>query len=470
LARPRRMGLVLALLVACAAPDDTGGPEEPLPSGVTGPAVPDAGPEAVPDASEPYAGTGLPDAGAPDAGEVDAGLPDAGEPDAGEADAGLPDAGPAEPDAGMDAGTPDAGSGPAAGRTVERVERAAQVRAGPPAPGTYRVHLIDVGTGLAVLVQGHDFNLLFDGGSSDDKAGISNGASSNRLLAYLWAAVGPSGASECNPRGDTWPARTDSAELTLDYVFLSHAHEDHVSLLDDVLRCYRVRNVVEPGALYDTIVYGDFVQAVANELGTNYYTVVPAPASRQVTVGTRTITFPPEVTWTSFVAGEGAALGDGARFQILHANGTSYSDANRTSLVLRVDLGATSLLLLGDAESGARASPSTAPGDVEAYLLQHYPTELDVDLVQVGHHGSLTSSRLDFVRAVSPALAFISAGPRQYSGVTLPDAEIVQTWTDEGAQVLRTDLEDSLCSEPDRVGVDDTKPGGCDNYVVTLAP
>ncbi len=36
----------------------------------------------------------------------------------------------------------------------------------------YRIHFIDVGSGLAVLVQGTDFNLLFDGGSADDSRGI----------------------------------------------------------------------------------------------------------------------------------------------------------------------------------------------------------------------------------------------------------------------------------------------------------
>lgn len=72
-------------------------------------------------------------------------------------------------------------------RTVEDVDSA------PPAAGSYRVHLIDVGTGLAILVQGHDFNLLVDGGSGDDSRGISATENSSRLLAYLWDAIGPSG-------------------------------------------------------------------------------------------------------------------------------------------------------------------------------------------------------------------------------------------------------------------------------------
>jgi len=39
----------------------------------------------------------------------------------------------------------------------KRVETAADLPKEPPAPGTYRVHLIDVGTGLSILIQGADF-------------------------------------------------------------------------------------------------------------------------------------------------------------------------------------------------------------------------------------------------------------------------------------------------------------------------
>jgi hypothetical protein len=42
-----------------------------------------------------------------------------------------------------------------------------------------------VGTGLSILVQGHDFNLLFDGGSGDDSRGISSTENNSRLLAYF---------------------------------------------------------------------------------------------------------------------------------------------------------------------------------------------------------------------------------------------------------------------------------------------
>ena len=41
----------------------------------------------------------------------------------------------------------------------------------PPDAGHYRLHLIDVGTGLSILIQGNTWNLLYDAGSNDDSAG-----------------------------------------------------------------------------------------------------------------------------------------------------------------------------------------------------------------------------------------------------------------------------------------------------------
>ena len=68
-----------------------------------------------------------------------------------------------------------------------RVTSLAEVPRDPPAPGTYRIHLIDVGTGLSVLVHGSDFALLYDAGTNDRQEKQS------RVVEYLRAALGPSG-------------------------------------------------------------------------------------------------------------------------------------------------------------------------------------------------------------------------------------------------------------------------------------
>ena len=144
--------------------------------------------------------------------------------------------------------------------------------------------------------------------------------------------------------------------------------------------------------------------------------------------------------------------------------------------MLRLTLGAHAVLLTGDAEAGDRAEPTCQAGDIEGALLASHASELAVDVLQVGHHGSETSSRAAFVDAVfpgnAPRFALLSAGPHPYSGIVLPDADIVSEYGalgDRGVTLLRTDTHDAAgCPTKNRVGMDDDSPAGCDNFVVSF--
>lgn len=74
-------------------------------------------------------------------------------------------------------------------RTVDDVDSS------PPDSGANRVHLIDVGTGLSILIQGHAFNLLFHGGSGDDGRGITAIDNNSRLrqVRIVWGSMPWSG-------------------------------------------------------------------------------------------------------------------------------------------------------------------------------------------------------------------------------------------------------------------------------------
>ncbi len=114
---------------------------------------------------------------------------------------------------------------------VEPVHSIADIPDQPPGVGHYRLHLIDVGTGLSILVQGHDWNLLFDAGSADDKSGNQmSGDSNSRVIAYLYKAIGPSGRRSCKPADDNWAVRSSDTQLPIDHMILSHPHEDHLTM------------------------------------------------------------------------------------------------------------------------------------------------------------------------------------------------------------------------------------------------
>ncbi len=352
--------------------------------------------------------------------------------------------------------TPDGGP-PAPGApkiSWARVSTAAELPVAPP-PGTFQIHMIDVGTGLAILVRGADFAMLFDGGTND---AIERPL---RVVAYLAATLGPSGDDLCVEPG----ADTPTERKKIDHLVLSHPHLDHGSALDLVLHCYDVTHVWDSGRINDTIFYRDFLDAVARSTA-SYHTAASVPAAHDVTVKKVTMTI---ARWDRFSEGDTQQLGEQASFKILHAEAKASGSPNENSIVLAVELAGKRMLLVGDAESGPRKDPSYPVGDVEEFLIEHHKDAIRSDILQVGHHGSKTSSRRDFLEAVQPSLALVSTGPKKYGTVTLPDIEVLEELTRVGAKILRTDERDGDCPITGRIG-GDKGPGGCDAWVITIGP
>jgi competence protein ComEC len=315
--------------------------------------------------------------------------------------------------------------------------------------------MIDVGTGLSILVRGADFAMLFDGGTNDP------GEKPLRVVGYLAATLGPSGDDLCVEPGAAKPTE----RRKLDHLVLSHPHLDHGSALDLVLHCYDVTHVWDSGRINDTVFYREFLAAVAGSPA-SYHTAASVPANHDVTVKGLTITIP---RWQRFSEGDAQLLGERAKFTILHAEAKSTGSPNENSIVLAVELAGKRMLLVGDAESGPRKDPSYPAGDIEEFLIEQHEDAIRSDILQVGHHGSKTSSRRDFLEAVKPSLALVSTGPKKYGTVTLPDVEVLEELVRVGATILRTDERDTGCPVIGRIG-GDKGPGGCDAWVITIGP
>ena len=347
-------------------------------------------------------------------------------------------------------------TGPQPKITWSKIASPDDVPTTPPAVGTYRVHMIDVGTGLAILLQGHDFNLLYDAGTNDP------GEKPMRVVAYLARAIGPSGDDTCVESGEPAPTQ----RLRLDHVVLSHPHLDHGSALDLVVHCYDVQHVWDSGRVNDAAFYRDFLTAIAASSTVSYHTAADVPSDHVVGVKGAEIKIS---RWERFSESDTVKLGEAATFTILHAEAKKKTDPNQNSVVIVVELGGTRVLLVGDAESGDRKDPREAAGDVEQFLLDHHATAVRADILQVGHHGSKTSSRRAFLSAVKPRMALVSSGPKRYGKVTLPDPEVLGELKSLGAEILRTDERDASCPVERRIG-GDSGPGGCDSYMITIEP
>lgn len=319
----------------------------------------------------------------------------------------------------------------------------------------YKVHVIDVGTGLAVFVEGRDFALLYDAGSQDD---LHNG-DENRVVAYIKAAR---------------PGLTK-----LDHVILSHPHKDHLQLMPDVFEQFEVEDVWESGRVNKTDGYCHFLKAAMAEPGARYHDAIATNTTRSVTFTGSGCNGTIVVRQSNMMDASAVPLGAGASMTFLYRDPRNYADPNGNSVVVRLDLGSKRILLAGDAEGGERELPSEQPqpNSIEGKLIACCAADLKSDVLVVGHHGSLTSSRRAFLDAVGASIYAISSGPYPYKSVRLPDAEIVSELESRG-QLLRTDRDDlyriddearSCEFNPRKIGPDaDETPGGCNNILIAI--
>lgn len=339
-------------------------------------------------------------------------------------------------------------------QTTNIVDCPAQTGVGAAGSPEFELHAIDVGTGLAVLVLGSDFTLLFDAGSNDD---LARGPG-NRALAYI---------NTLQPR----PAR-------IDHVLLSHPHRDHVELLPDLFTHFQILSVWNSGAYNDICGYRHFLRAIAAAPDVQYHTATQDAGNEVVQVGAKKCYGSDEpaesitLRHQARISDAPIPLGREATMRIMHADGSKRPSFNENSLVVRLDLGTHRVLLMGDAEAGGRKPPSSTPAanSIEGKLLACCTADVKADLLIVGHHGSKTSSRTAFLNAVGANLFIVSSGPTKYATIVLPDDEVIAELEARG-NVYRTDIEDAQCAlAPDKVGPDsDGRPGGCDNVVVRLS-
>jgi competence protein ComEC len=189
----------------------------------------------------------------------------------------------------------------------------------------------------------------------------------------------------------------------LDTVALTHAHSDHMGGLPAVLRNFH------PAELWvgNNPRFGAY-NALLDEAANLHVRVRSLRAGDAFTFGATQV----------------AVLAPFPNYQ------PGPVPTNNDSLVLHMTYGATSVMLEGDAEAPIEQAMLAEPN-------------LQSTLLKVGHHGSVTSTRPEFLARVAPQWAVISSGLHNRYGH--PRQEVLDELQAAHVRTFRTDIHGVTC-------------------------
>lgn len=195
----------------------------------------------------------------------------------------------------------------------------------------------------------------------------------------------------------------------LNCVLVTHPHTDHMGAMTKILYEFKIDDLIMPEIPEEIIptnkTYEKFLTAVSDNAGN----VIAAKPGETYSYG--------EMTLEIF-----APLSD-------------YDNLNDMSAVSRISYGDTSVMVTGDATT-----------TVEKDLLKKN-IDYSATVLNVGHHGSKTSSSEAWLRAVNPKYAVICCGVNNDYGH--PHSVITKRLEEFGIEYFETDLLGTIVFESD---------------------
>lgn len=242
-----------------------------------------------------------------------------------------------------------------------------------------QVNFFDVGQGdAALIITPGGKTILVDGGPGDT------------VLSKLGQAL---------PLG----------QKKIDTMILTHPHADHLEGLIPVLKRYAVGEVYYTGATHTTSEFFEWLTLVKNK--NIPMRIIKKPEVVELDSGVK----------LSFLYPDGDLTKD---FVPPQAPGEK-DNLNNTSIVFKLTYNQTSFLFMGDAEV-----------PVEERLLKN-KVDLKADVLKAGHHGSHSSTSEEFLNAVKPRMAILSAGRNNDYGH--PHLRTLRRLERHNIQIYRTD-------------------------------
>jgi competence protein ComEC len=194
-------------------------------------------------------------------------------------------------------------------------------------------------------------------------------------------------------------------DRTIDLMILTHPEKDHLTGLLEVLKRYKVENILWTGVVRNTPEYDEWVRLIKKEKANIFI----AEAGQKIKLAETVFNILSPLT---------------------DLQGQEFKDSNNTSVVVKLIFGGASFLFTGDIEKSA-----------EKKLLEER-IDVDSDILKIAHHGSKTSSNDDFIEQVSPEAAVIQVGKNNSYGHPFPG--VLETLAKYGIKIFRTDINNDI--------------------------
>lgn len=194
-------------------------------------------------------------------------------------------------------------------------------------------------------------------------------------------------------------------DKSLDLIILTHPDHDHLAGLLEVLKSYKVDNILWTGIIRETAEWEEWMRLIKEE-----------NAEIKIAKAGQRIIFP--YVFLDIL------------YPFENISGQEFKNSNDTSIVARLVFSDNSFLFTGDITK-----------TVERKLVGQ-DIYLDSEVLKVAHHGSKTSSSQDFLKVALPKIAVIQVGKNNRYGH--PHPEVLANLEKFDIQVLRTDKDGDI--------------------------
>lgn len=185
----------------------------------------------------------------------------------------------------------------------------------------------------------------------------------------------------------------------IDYVFITHPHEDHMGGLVDIINNFQVDKIVLP-SVNEKKITAKWYNKLMTTLRKGKYEVEVAEKGKTYDL-------------------------DDVEIKIISDASYQESNINNYSTVLKISYGQNSIIMTGDAENKIEKQILQTCEDVKATILK------------VGHHGSKTATTQEFLDAIKPKYALISCGVN--NKFNHPNQEVLERLDKQNIRIFRTD-------------------------------